>query len=74
MPAHAVGGPGTQNSGQISVNPSATPYLTLDPAAGSGTGNAAGVNQMVGSLLDGSGTLLPLHCELQYTPTYLYPR
>ncbi len=72
-PAHAVGGPGTTSSGQISINPSATPYLTLDPLAGANAG-VSGVNQAVGSLMDQSGALLPLHCEMQYTPLYLYPR
>ena len=73
VPAHSVGGPGTQTTGQPSINPSASPYLTLDPQAGANTG-APGVNQLVASLVDQSGALPPLHCEIQYTPIYLYPR
>ncbi len=71
-PAHAGGGPGTQTSGAININSGADPYLTLDPAqqlAGNG-----GVNTLVGCVTDGSGTVLPLHLELQYTPLYLWPR
>lgn len=73
IPAHSIGGPGTQTTGQPSINPSASPYLTLDPQSGA-TAGAAGVNQCVASLVDQTGALLPLHCELQYTPIYLYPR
>jgi hypothetical protein len=71
-PAHAGGGPGTQATGAININSGADPHLTLDPTqqlAGNG-----GVNQLAAYIADGSGTVLPFHAELQYSPLYLWPR
>ena len=75
---HGAGGPGTQATGAPNVNLLADPYLTLDPqltaAATSGAAGAAGVNQFVGYVSDSAGDVLPLLCDLMYTPLYLYPR
>ena len=79
-PARGGGGPGTQSSGSIGVNSGADPYLTLDPtiicapgAGGMGAGGA-GVNQLTALMADGAGAVLPIACDLVYTPLYLYPR
>ena len=71
-PAHGSGGPGTTGSGAINVNSGADPYLTVDPQLQLG-GNG-GVNQLAAYISDGSGSVLPVHADLQYTPLYLYPR
>jgi len=67
-PAHSGGGPGTQTTGAINVNPGADPYLTLDPLAGDGA------CQIVAFCADSLGTVLPVACEITYEPLYLYPR
>jgi hypothetical protein len=79
-PALGGGGPGTQSSGAISVNSGADPYLTLDPtiicapgADGLATGGP-GVNQLTALMAGNTGAVLPLACDLVYTPLYLYPR
>ncbi len=79
-PARGGGGPGTQSSGSIGVNSGADPFLTLDPtiicapgAGGLGAGGA-GVNQLTALMADGAGAVLPVACDLVYTPLYLYPR
>ena len=79
-PARGAGGPGTSSTGAINVNTGADPYLTLDPTvscaavAGVASGGS-GVNQLAGYVAGGaSGSVLPLHVELQYSPLYLYPR
>ncbi len=77
-PGRGAGGPGTQTTGVINVNSAADPYLTLDPsvsvAATSTAAGGMGVNQVAGYVADNAGAVLPLHCELQYSPLYLYPR
>ncbi|HEX9068223.1 MAG TPA: hypothetical protein VF807_05600, partial [Ktedonobacterales bacterium] len=65
-PAHGGGGPGTASSGPVNVNLTADPYLTLDPTLGS--------NQLVASLADSTGAVLPLVADILYTPQYLEPR
>jgi hypothetical protein len=77
--AHSGGGPGTQNTGAINVNLGADPFLTLDPqqSAISAAGTFAGVlgtNQLAGFMTDTAGDVLPLACDLIYTPLYHYPR
>jgi hypothetical protein len=77
--AHSAGGPGTQSTGAPNINLGADPYLTLDPqqAAVSATGTFAGVlgvNQLAGFMTDTAGDVLPLACDLIYTPLYHYPR
>jgi hypothetical protein len=78
-PARGAGGPGAQSSGSIGVNSGADPYLTLDPTVvcppgtgGLGAGGA-GVNQFTALMADGAGAVLPVACDLIYTPLYLYP-
>ncbi|HZC04227.1 MAG TPA: hypothetical protein VE338_01165 [Ktedonobacterales bacterium] len=77
-PAHGGGGPGTSSTGVINVNSGADPALVLDPsvsvAATSTAAGGNGVNQLAGYVADGSGTVLSLHAEIQYSPLYLYPR
>jgi len=70
-PSTAVGGPGTTTSNFPSVNPSADPYLTLDPTT---SANTAGVNQFVVVCADNVGTVLPVVTEIVYAPQYLYPK
>lgn len=79
-PARGGGGPGDQSSGSIGVNSGADPYLTLDPtiicppgAGGLGAGGP-GVNQLTALIADGAGAVLPVACDLIYTPLYLHPR
>jgi hypothetical protein len=73
--AHSGGGPGTQNTGALNINMGADPFLTLDPqqAAVSAAGTFAGVlgtNQLAGFITDTAGDVLPLACDLIYTPLY----
>jgi hypothetical protein len=70
--AHAAGGVGTVATGAVNVNSGADGYLTLDPTLGSW--NGAGVNQAVGVVADQAGSVLPLVCEVSYSPLYLDPR
>jgi hypothetical protein len=70
-PSTAVGGPGTTTSTYPSVNPSADPYLTLDPTTNA---NTNGVNQLVVVYADNAGTVLPVVTEIIYAPQYLYPK
>jgi len=70
-PAHAGGGPGTQGTGAISVNPAADARLILDPGQQI---NGVSINQCAAYMTDGAGGVLPLHAEITYTPLYLYPR
>ena len=70
-PAHASGGPGTQGTGAISVNPAADARLILDPGQQI---NGVSINQCAAYMTDGAGGVLPLHAEITYTPLYLYPR
>jgi hypothetical protein len=69
--SHAAGEYGTQSSGQINVNYGADPYLTLDPTLPLTGTNA---NQFVGVVANQSGVVLPLCCDVVYTPLYLEPR
>jgi hypothetical protein len=70
--AHAGGGVGTPTTGAVNVNSGADGYLTLDPTLG--TWNGAGVNQAVGVMADEQARVLPLVCEVSYSPLYLEPR
>lgn len=70
-PARGFGGFGTTTTGYIAANPSADPFMTLDPEQLVG---ATVVNQFAGYVADGNATVLPLHVEMQYSPLYLYPR
>jgi hypothetical protein len=67
-PGRGAGGAGTQSTGTINANYGADPYLTLDPAI------SAGVNQLAGVIADQAGTVLPMACDLVYTPLYLEVR
>lgn len=70
--ARMVGGTGKANTDGI--NPTADPYLILDPTVGIGT--TAGINQLVGFVADSAGLQggMPVYAELYYAPLYLYPR
>jgi hypothetical protein len=70
--ARGAGGPGTAASGNISVNPGADPYLTLDPQQRLAGGTA--FNQFAALITDGNSTVLPVFAEVSYSPLYLYPR
>jgi hypothetical protein len=69
---HGGAGPGSQTSGNINVNSGADPCLTLDPSLMNSSG--VSVQQLVASVSDQAGTVLPVACEVSYTPLYLWPR
>lgn len=71
-PAHAGGGPGTQTTGSVNLNPGADPTLTLDPNLR--LDGAPGANQLLAYLADNSAAVLPIFAEIAYSPLYLYPR
>ena len=71
-PQTQLGGQGTVSSPNASVNPSGAAYLRLDPTVN--TSSAAGVNQMLASVIDGSGVSYGVACQFQYFPLYLDPR
>jgi hypothetical protein len=70
-PARGGGGPGTQSTGTISLNPAADARLTLDPGQQS---SGIAFNQFAAYITDDAATVLPLYAEIVYAPLYLYPR
>jgi hypothetical protein len=72
-PSLSAGGSGTQSSPTVNINPSSSPFMYLDPNQ-----TVAGVNQICGFITIGvvnqSQQVMPLHCEIMYSPLYLWPR
>lgn len=70
--AVSAGGQGTTPpAGGFAISSGGDSYLTLDPTT---TIGGTPVNQFAGYITDQAGAVLPLYCEIVYSPVYLYAR